>query len=78
MEFGAWNRPSPSKLASAAELLNTRLTFMAPKALITGITGQDSSYLAELLLARGYEVHGFIPAVPPRLPLGGKSGKPAK
>jgi GDPmannose 4,6-dehydratase len=30
------------------------------KALITGITGQDGSYLAELLLARGYEVHGLI------------------
>ena len=28
------------------------------KALITGITGQDGSYLAELLLAKGYEVHG--------------------
>ena len=33
---------------------------MAPKALITGITGQDGSYLAELLLAKGYEVHGII------------------
>ena len=30
------------------------------KALITGITGQDGSYLAELLLSKGYEVHGFI------------------
>lgn len=33
---------------------------MNPKALITGITGQDGSYLAELLLAKGYEVHGLI------------------
>src|SRR6188472_4660935 len=33
---------------------------MAKKALITGITGQDGSYLAELLLAKGYEVHGVI------------------
>ncbi|MBI4326024.1 MAG: GDP-mannose 4,6-dehydratase [Chloroflexi bacterium] len=33
---------------------------MATKALITGITGQDGSYLAELLLAKGYEVHGII------------------
>ena len=33
---------------------------MAKKALITGITGQDGSYLAELLLAKGYEVHGLI------------------
>jgi GDPmannose 4,6-dehydratase len=30
------------------------------RALITGITGQDGSYLAELLLAKGYEVHGLI------------------
>ena len=32
----------------------------AKKALITGITGQDGSYLAELLLAKGYEVHGLM------------------
>jgi GDPmannose 4,6-dehydratase len=31
-----------------------------PKAMITGITGQDGSYLAELLLSKGYEVHGLI------------------
>lgn len=33
---------------------------MAKRALITGITGQDGSYLAELLLEKGYEVHGII------------------
>lgn len=33
---------------------------MSNKALITGITGQDGSYLAELLLEKGYEVHGII------------------
>ena len=33
---------------------------MTKKALITGITGQDGSYLAELLLGKGYEVHGII------------------
>ena len=33
---------------------------MAQVAFITGITGQDGSYLAELLLAKGYEVHGLI------------------
>jgi GDPmannose 4,6-dehydratase len=33
---------------------------MQKKALITGITGQDGSYLAELLLSKGYEVHGLI------------------
>lgn len=29
-------------------------------ALITGVTGQDGSYLAELLLEKGYEVHGMV------------------
>ncbi|MDA1051902.1 MAG: GDP-mannose 4,6-dehydratase [Planctomycetota bacterium] len=33
---------------------------MSRTALITGITGQDGSYLAELLLAKGYEVHGVV------------------
>lgn len=33
---------------------------MAKRALITGITGQDGSYLAELLLSKGYEVHGIV------------------
>jgi GDPmannose 4,6-dehydratase len=33
---------------------------MSPRALITGITGQDGSYLAELLLEKGYEVHGVV------------------
>jgi GDPmannose 4,6-dehydratase len=33
---------------------------MAKTALITGITGQDGSYLAELLLTKGYEVHGIV------------------
>jgi GDPmannose 4,6-dehydratase len=37
-----------------ASLLNNK------KALITGITGQDGSYLAELLISKGYEVHGVI------------------
>ena len=30
------------------------------KALITGVTGQDGSYLAEILINKGYEVHGLI------------------
>jgi GDPmannose 4,6-dehydratase len=33
---------------------------MTKRALITGITGQDGSYLAELLLSKGYEVHGIV------------------
>ena len=32
----------------------------SPTALITGITGQDGGYLAELLVAKGYEVHGLV------------------
>ncbi len=42
---------SPSSLLQEVDL---------KKALITGITGQDGSYLAELLLSKGYEVHGLI------------------
>jgi GDPmannose 4,6-dehydratase len=38
--------------------MNTKTS--AKKALITGITGQDGSYLAELLLSKGYEVHGIV------------------
>src|SRR5256885_9292296 len=33
---------------------------MSKRALVTGITGQDGSYLAELLLEKGYEVHGVV------------------
>ena len=33
---------------------------MSKSALITGITGQDGSYLAELLLEKGYEVNGMV------------------
>ena len=33
---------------------------MKNKALITGVTGQDGSYLTEFLLEKGYEVHGII------------------
>ncbi len=33
---------------------------MKKKALITGVTGQDGSYLSELLLEKGYDVHGII------------------
>lgn len=37
-----------------------RGVFILKKALITGITGQDGSYLTELLLKKGYEVHGIV------------------
>src|SRR4051794_9027058 len=36
------------------------VALVAKRALITGITGQDGSYLAELLLAKNYEVHGIV------------------
>ena len=40
-------------------MINQSGEFLIKKALITGITGQDGSYLAEFLLDRGYEVHGI-------------------
>src|SRR3712207_9589489 len=46
----------PSVLVSLA----SRRAMPAKRALITGITGQDGSYLAELLLDQGYEVHGMV------------------
>lgn len=39
---------------------STNVWFSMKKALITGITGQDGSYLAEFLLEKGYEVHGIV------------------
>ena len=44
--------------ASASPKLSRRMS--ERRALITGITGQDGSYLAELLLAKGYKVHGMV------------------
>ena len=35
------------------------------RAIITGVTGQDGAYLAEFLLAKGYEVHGISRRSPP-------------
>src|SRR5690242_4035986 len=56
---GAKSEPPPRRLHDgSASLYLAR--FHMKKALITGITGQDGSYLAELLLAKGYEVHGVI------------------
>src|ERR1700687_2328423 len=45
---------------AASNPKDERHTMKRKVALITGITGQDGSYLAELLLAKGYEVHGII------------------
>jgi GDPmannose 4,6-dehydratase len=41
-------------------LIKTKTPHRRKKALITGITGQDGSYLTEFLLKKGYEVHGII------------------
>ncbi|HEX8634428.1 MAG TPA: GDP-mannose 4,6-dehydratase, partial [Pyrinomonadaceae bacterium] len=46
------SKPRPSNLLGEEPLTK--------KALITGITGQDGSYLAEHLLSLGYEVHGLV------------------
>jgi GDPmannose 4,6-dehydratase len=46
--------------AKACSLGSKELRLVLKKALIIGITGQDGSYLAELLLDKGYEVHGLI------------------
>ena len=40
--------------------LFSKVLFMRKVALITGITGQDGSYLAEFLIEKGYEVHGIL------------------
>src|SRR5579871_3881149 len=40
--------------------LNRERVVEQKRALITGITGQDGSYLADLLLEKGYEVHGMV------------------
>jgi GDPmannose 4,6-dehydratase len=48
-------------MASESESKKQRSDSEGPKrALITGITGQDGSYLAEFLLSKDYEVHGII------------------
>ena len=44
--------------------MNNKFSETKKKALITGITGQDGSYLTEFLLEKGYEVHGIKEEVP--------------
>src|SRR5690348_3039621 len=41
-------------------VLDSTTSVHAKRALITGITGQDGAYLAQLLLQKGYEVHGLV------------------
>lgn len=55
--------PIPSSGASATTTTaasSLSLSTGKKRALITGITGQDGSYLSELLLEKGYEVHGIV------------------
>src|SRR6476619_2463011 len=46
--------------AAARRTQGNTIPAVSKKALITGITGQDGSYLAEQLLEKGYEVHGLV------------------
>ena len=58
---GRWaGRPGGAVTLGAASAAYNSPIWRVKKALITGITGQDGSYLAELLLEKGYEVHGLI------------------
>jgi hypothetical protein len=52
--------PDLSRLAHASGFSGGSPMTEENRALITGITGQDGSYLAELLLAKGYVVHGIV------------------
>ena len=53
-------RPYRHQTALSAAGARGPRTLAAVRALITGIGGQDGSYLAELLLDKGYEVHGLV------------------
>ena len=55
-------RVAPGQTLGGAHSANSRAsgnTGRAKRALITGVTGQDGAYLSELLLGKGYEVHGL-------------------
>ncbi|KKQ31371.1 MAG: GDP-mannose 4,6-dehydratase [Candidatus Shapirobacteria bacterium GW2011_GWF2_37_20] len=54
--FGAFSAEADFRASN----LYLKGDFMGKKALITGVTGQDGSYLTELLLSKGYEVHGIV------------------
>ena len=57
--MGGAGRLVVGRLSQARELRHV-CRRMQRRALITGITGQDGSYLAELLISKGYEVHGIL------------------
>ena len=60
LNFGPLKHQQLRQTSGKDQSLLPRKETAVKKALITGITGQDGSYLAELLLAKGYEVHGII------------------
>src|SRR5581483_3902530 len=68
IRFGAsWAAATAHRREKALNLISPQsinllrtFGFMAKKALITGITGQDGSYLAEFLLEKGYSVYGLV------------------
>src|SRR5512132_2065655 len=53
-------RQSAVHVGSSAGAPCEKERLMPPVAFVTGITGQDGSYLTELLLSKGYEVHGLM------------------
>lgn len=58
--FYATTVPLACPLFAKYNINSYNQNYTMKKALITGITGQDGSYLAELLLDKGYEVHGTL------------------
>lgn len=60
MHHVRWFRSLPGRMPDQRKFRLAGEAIIMKKALITGITGQDGSYLAEFLLNKGYEVHGLI------------------
>ena len=60
--------PNTTRILKGRERILYDPTTLGKRALITGITGQDGSYLAELLLSHGYEVHGIVRRVALEMP----------
>jgi GDPmannose 4,6-dehydratase len=60
LELNCTNLVSRRIFSELDKMVARRETLMPKTALITGITGQDGSYLAEFLLSQGYEVHGIV------------------
>ena len=58
MKTLTWQKPGQQNVAQ--ELIKIIINYVAELRLITGITGQDGSFLAEFLLEKGYDVHGTI------------------